>query len=128
MAPIDEKLRYWQRELLDLSQRNRLFYFRPSRTSTVKLVEPDAAAIYRRLVLDERGLTFHSPDDEDAQAQLSLLFSEETAPQSGWSHQESEQQVQRPMKADEVRSDLTAPDLERVLYRIYQKARGSILE
>ena len=41
VAPIVEaKIRQWKNQLIDVSKRNRLLYFRPTKTTTLRLVAP----------------------------------------------------------------------------------------
>ncbi|AHG93502.1 Protein of unknown function DUF4011 (plasmid) [Gemmatirosa kalamazoonensis] len=48
----------WQRALLDLTKRNRALNFRPTRVSTVAVVDEQPAEIFRRLVLREQPMRF----------------------------------------------------------------------
>ena len=48
----------WKRSLLDLTTRNRALNFRPTRVSTVAIVDERPAEIFRQLVLREQALRF----------------------------------------------------------------------
>ena len=77
----------WKRRLLDLSKRNRALNFRPTRVSTVAVVDEHPAEIFRQLVVrgaamrfkaaPDRGTTANAPaapvDLEDAEEELPLL-------------------------------------------------------
>ena len=130
MVTVDEKISQWRRELLDLSQRNRLLNFKPSRSGTVKLVEPAADAIYKRLVEQERGFVFYreSVDQGDTSDQLVLIPPDAPLNPAEAVPSEPPQAARRSLRPDEVRADAPSADLERALYRVYLKARGSILE
>jgi len=49
MQSIEE----WKRKLVDLSRRNRLLYFRPGRSSTLKINGPEPEQVFERFVLKE---------------------------------------------------------------------------
>jgi hypothetical protein len=49
---------HWKRRLLDLTKRNRALNFRPTRVSTVAVVDERPAEIFRQLVVRERALRF----------------------------------------------------------------------
>ena len=54
---IDE----WKQKLIDPSRRNRLIYFRPSKSSTLTTSTPDAETIFNRLVVQEKSWKFWLP-------------------------------------------------------------------
>jgi very-short-patch-repair endonuclease len=68
-ATIARALAEWRKKLVDLTRRNRLIYFRPSKTSTLKLTEPDVDAIHARLVIQEQrwDLLYELDDDDNSE-------------------------------------------------------------
>ncbi|MBA3885785.1 MAG: DUF4011 domain-containing protein, partial [Acidobacteria bacterium] len=56
----------WKRKLLDLSRRNRALNFRPTKVSTVAIVDEQPAEVFRHLYLDEASMRFRAADDEAA--------------------------------------------------------------
>jgi hypothetical protein len=48
----------WRRKLLDLSKRNRALHFRPTKVSTIAIVDELPAEIFRTLYLRERSMRF----------------------------------------------------------------------
>jgi very-short-patch-repair endonuclease len=48
----------WKRKLLDLTKRNRALHFRPTRVSTITIVDEQPAEIFRQLYLRERSMRF----------------------------------------------------------------------
>jgi very-short-patch-repair endonuclease len=64
-ASVVRALEEWRKKLVDLTRRNRLIYFRPSKTSTLKLLEPDLDAIYHRLAVQEQAWDLLYPEDLD---------------------------------------------------------------
>ncbi|WP_338825766.1 hypothetical protein MTBGP_19730 [Moorella thermoacetica] len=53
-----EKVNKWKQKLLDLGKRNRLLFFRPTKRTTLQLIDPDYTNIFRRLVNEGRPLEF----------------------------------------------------------------------
>lgn len=68
MTREEAKLAEFKKRLLDLSMRNNLLNYRDKKTGTIRVLEPDMATTYQRLVISERPLTFResSHDDDDA--------------------------------------------------------------
>jgi hypothetical protein len=54
----------WKLKLIDLSRRNRLVHFRPTRSSTVRFEKPGIKTLFERLVVKGRHLEVWSPPDE----------------------------------------------------------------
>lgn len=57
---IDE----WRRRLIDFTRRNRLIYFRPLRSASVRVAEPDIGEVFQRLVVEEDDWRFSIPEEE----------------------------------------------------------------
>ena len=64
-APTDLRARLqlalttWRNRLLDLTKRNRALNFKPTRVSTVAIVDERPAEVFRRLCVDARPMRFH---------------------------------------------------------------------
>lgn len=65
MAAIDVRIEKWKKRLLDLGKRNRLINYRETKRSNIKIVSPDLAGLYKRLVINENALEFPYPIDEN---------------------------------------------------------------
>src|SRR5512132_2214616 len=83
-APTDGRLTAsidaWKRKLLDLSKRNRALNFRPTKVSTVAIVDEHPAEIFRLLYLAEREMRFkaiESPPAAEATAPTPSTTAEE---------------------------------------------------
>ncbi|RJS84035.1 DUF4011 domain-containing protein [Candidatus Bathyarchaeota archaeon] len=50
-ARVRRRIRDWKRRLIDLSRRNRLIYFRPTKRGNLSISHPDIYSIFNRLVL-----------------------------------------------------------------------------
>ncbi len=63
--PVDKRVQHriedWKRKLVDLSRRNRLIFFRPSRTSSLRVLQPPAHELFEHLAIRERSWRFWSP-------------------------------------------------------------------
>ena len=62
-SKVMEKIQLWKQRLIDLSRRNRLIYFSPSRSSYVEVAAPDPRAIFERLVVRGRGWEVWQPPE-----------------------------------------------------------------
>ena len=82
-APLDGRVAAsidaWKRKLLDLSKRNRALNFRPTRVSTVAIVDEHPAEIFRTLYLAEREMRFNATD-ASAEASTATEPANGTAP------------------------------------------------
>lgn len=121
-AESDTRLDCWKKHLLDLSLRNRLLNFRPTRTS-VRIVYHDLAELQQALA-EGRGLRVLSiyngtadPDDSDLPIRV----------------KDGERYVVGAVLKDDLvngrlRTDLTAPELSKNLTQIFRRSRNSIEE
>lgn len=59
----------WKRKLLDLTRRNRALNFKPTKVSTIAIVDEQPAEVFRRLYLDEATMRFKAdPTKKDRSA------------------------------------------------------------
>jgi very-short-patch-repair endonuclease len=114
---LNNRLRYWKTQLIDTSKRNRLLYFKPTPTSTVKITEPTLQALFTRLVVKEQPFQFYPLEP----AENLLDFDEET-------NNSTIPFSLPPLRADETRSNLSDKRLWRTLYSLRQKSRSSLQE
>jgi very-short-patch-repair endonuclease len=56
--PVRYRLDKWQRQLIDLSSRNRLLNFKPTRVTTVRVVDELPTEVFRSLYLESRSMRF----------------------------------------------------------------------
>jgi hypothetical protein len=68
-SAVQRQLHELRQNLLDLTMRNRLLNFRPTKARTIRVVDEVPAEVYSRLVLDERPMQF-LPKRETLRAQL----------------------------------------------------------
>ena len=65
MPTLSQKAAYWERELLDLSKRNRMLHFRETKRSSLVIETPDFFSMYEKIVKEEQLLTFQHPVGRD---------------------------------------------------------------
>ena len=68
MPTLAQKAAYWERELLDLSKRNRMLHYRQTKRSSLVIEDPDFFSLYRQIVHEEKALTFQHPIGRDVDA------------------------------------------------------------
>jgi len=67
---VQRRIEEWKRKLVDLSRRNRLLYFYPSRTSTLKVEQPTAEHIFMQLATRAKAWKFWAPLSECSPASV----------------------------------------------------------
>src|SRR6266700_1231879 len=104
---IERRIDEWKEKLIDPSRRNRLIYFRPSKSSTLTISTPTAETVFNRLVVQERSWKFWLPPaDRNTQSETQVPSLPRSAP-----------------RQDElVCGDVTRTALERLLKNIFRKA------
>ena len=63
LAKLDVQLKAWQDELINLTKRNKLLYFKHTRSSSLEIISPGMTDIFRRL--GPPGWSFHLPPDDE---------------------------------------------------------------
>jgi hypothetical protein len=76
-GPIDANLEHWKRKLLDLSKRNRLLSFKPSKVSTVAVVDELPAEVFRILAVRGQTMKFRAADEPTEEAEADALGEDE---------------------------------------------------
>jgi len=130
VTAINRRLDEWKQKLIDPSRRNRLIYFKPSRSTTLLVSKPDAETVFHRLVLQEKPWKFWMPTEEQdnrVQFQKSLFLNEpnqkESIPFPGDEKGELTAARIIPPKQDElVCGGIARTSLERILKNISRKA------
>ena len=60
---LKKRIENWKSRLMDLSKRNRLLYFKPSKRGTLSISHPDMVTIYSKLLLRKKKLEFWLPPE-----------------------------------------------------------------
>lgn len=66
VPPIKRRIEDWKSRLIDLSRRNNLLYFKPSKRGNLSVSSPNMEKIFNRLVLRKRRLEFWYPPAEES--------------------------------------------------------------
>ncbi len=66
-SPIARRIEDWKSRLIDLSKRNKLLYFKPSKRGTLSVSSPSMVTIFNRLALRKRRFQFWYPPEEPQQ-------------------------------------------------------------
>lgn len=81
MNEIEKQLQVARQSLLDLSMRNRLLHFRPTKSRTLCINQESVREVYEALVLKEKGLEFRPKMEEKKDKKKPLLLGEEALPE-----------------------------------------------
>jgi hypothetical protein len=112
VSPTMRRIEDWKSRLIDLSRRNNLLYFKPSKRANLAVSRPNMETIFNRLVLRKRKLEFWYPPEEAEgfQGQLqpaNLSFLSEKS---------------RPAANQLVCEGISRTDLEKVLKNLHRRS------
>ena len=132
MPTIEERIRQWQQELLDFSNRNTLLNFRPSTTrpTTIEIIGPSIGEIYDTL-RQGRALAVIGNDPPETEADDDTIEEEEHLPPNsiGATDVEVEGESGPPsVRSGTVLARLPSERTNRVLLRLAARARAAELE
>ncbi len=111
-SPTTRRIEDWKYRLIDLSRRNNLLYFAPSKRGNLFVSRPNIETIFNRLVLRKRKLEFWYPPEETESFQGPL----QSANLSFLSEKN------RPAANQLVCEGLSRTDLERVLKNLHRRS------
>jgi len=106
---VYKKIEQWKNHLLDLTRRNRLLYFTPTRRTTIHITSPSAQEIFTKIVTKGRILKFPIPQQEP---QIMLPGLQEKISNV---KPPSDRKSARP---GDIESSLELQELQRNLYRL----------
>jgi very-short-patch-repair endonuclease len=122
----ERRIEEWKRKLIDPSRRNRLIYYRPTKSGHLTVTQPDAEAVFRRLTAQGRTWEFWLPPEEDSREQPQPeLFQGAALPREGQvvSHRRA-----APKEGELVCGGITRAHLARVLKNLYREANTNYNE
>jgi len=119
---IEERIKKWRDKLIDLSLRNRLLHFRPTKVTTIRIVDEVPSEILRILAIENEGMEFLPAEEGN-------LFKKDEEGDDASIEFESYQNdgVENAHKDKYLQTRLTKEQLSRNLFRIYSKA-NSVME
>jgi very-short-patch-repair endonuclease len=119
---LQARLGQWKNQLIDTTKRNRLLFFRESKSGSIGLAKPDPETLFEWLVGRERPLTFARREVSGPDEALLHLDLEE----------ESERSAALPpeprLSPGEVLADREDEPLNRVLYNLRLRGRTAVAE
>jgi hypothetical protein len=71
--PVRARLDHWQRQLIDLTRRNRLLNYKPTRVTTIRVFDEIPTEVFRLLFTERRSMTFREKPEERKEQQLALV-------------------------------------------------------
>lgn len=127
MSPqINSYIEEWKRKLIDLTRRNRLLFFGPTRSSSVQVIEPSPNHVFQRLVVDERPWKFFVPPEEDEQQNSDSVRSD---PPPRAAIDQAIPRSRRGARTDELLSATRdAKTLRAILRNLYRRSRTDFEE
>ncbi|HEY7064706.1 MAG TPA: DUF4011 domain-containing protein, partial [Chloroflexota bacterium] len=135
-APIDAAFDRWLAELLDLSKRNQLLYFRPGR-GNLPLTHPPVDRLFDGLANKGHHYTFYRDDTADQGAattvndQLELFLDAGPSPDGDADSTTAGTPASKPARTPRQNEIVASGDPQRIdatLYRLRLRARSALLE
>ncbi|MCX6842223.1 MAG: DUF4011 domain-containing protein, partial [candidate division WOR-3 bacterium] len=114
---VSELLVGWMNRLIDMTPRNRLIYYKETRTSTVNITQPSPAEVFHQLVVDDSAWPVWLPPEQD---QATLEFADTTE------RTDAEAEVDHPNQL--VCADLERKTLVHKLLYLHKQARSGYEE
>ncbi|HLG41940.1 MAG TPA: DUF4011 domain-containing protein, partial [Planctomycetota bacterium] len=111
-ADAAARLREWKRKLLDLSKRNRLIHFKPTRVSTISIVDELPPEVFRSIALEGAAMSFLTRRVGDNPTPVDTTFHRALTPTEIVEHH-----LDRSLQ-----TDLDKEPLDHSLLQIYRKA------
>ena len=73
---VEERIKRWKNKLIDLTKRNRLLNFKPTKVTTIRIVDEIPAEVYSTLVINEDQMSFLpiSEEEENGEKSAEELF------------------------------------------------------
>ncbi len=115
--PIEDKIDVWKASLLDLSKRNRMINFRKTKSSTLKILEPNIYTLFDNLANQNKLLTFKRPVDKDTDVQVYSMISLLEA-----------LSYELPVQLGDIKTDETYLNYQRTVKNLRAKSRLALEE
>lgn len=123
---VEERIKKWKDKLVDLSKRNRLLNFRPTKVTTIRIIDELPSEVLSTLAVQNEGMEFIPLALEEGE-----LFEEGNATIEKKSTKEfqlyKKDELEDKHKDKYLQTDLTKERLPKNLFRIYSKA-NSVME
>jgi superfamily I DNA and/or RNA helicase/very-short-patch-repair endonuclease len=113
------RLEDWKSRLIDLSKRNRLLYFKPTKRSYLSISNPDMVTTFNKLLLRKKKLEFWTPPDASESIEDELYSKKDLFPFTA---------DIKPKKTQIVCNITNRKDLERTLKNLSRRSRSDYRE
>ena len=127
MSRVDDRIAEWMRRLVDLTRRNRLLFFKQTRSTSLRVTEPSFEKVFHRLVVEEDPWNFFIPPDESEEVGSKIVD-----PVIQTNVDSKEPQEQPPLferEPDELLTSITDPRrLLTILRNLYRRSRSDFAE
>lgn len=107
---VETKLKYWSRQLHDMSGRNRLLFWKNTKTSSATIEKPEFIDLFEMLVEKGGEILAPLPDPKDAK---SIFDSDEKAEDPN-----NDRSRPRQLRANELQTNHSIATLNKVLYNL----------
>jgi len=114
---VENKLNFWAKELHDMSGRNRLLFYKDTKSSTATIEAPSFGETFELLVEKGGELLAPLPDPKEAKSVFDVAEEDES--------DKKNQNAKKPrkLKENEIQTNKTIPVLNRVLYNLRYTSR-----
>ena len=65
LEKLDKKIETWKNKLIDLSRRNRLLNFRPTKVTTIKIIDEIPSEVFKSMVSENKSFHFLPKENDD---------------------------------------------------------------
>ncbi len=136
MNIVEERIKHWKQKLIDLSKRNRLLNFRPTKVTTIRVIDEIPSEVYKLIVIDNVSMGFlpvasHEKEDKEKNDTGDKKKNTEGEQKSNVSSQEFQAYESSDLEEKHIdkylQTNLSKDDLKRNQFRIYSKAT-SVME
>lgn len=112
-SKVKNKLKFWAQELHDMSGRNRLLFYKDTKTSTASIETPGFVALFNLLVEQDAELFAPLPDPKEKSSLLDALSEAQEIPDV-----QPLPKVPPKLKPNEIQTNHSVAVLNRVLYNL----------
>ena len=114
LSRVKRRVEEWKLKLIDLSRRNRLIYFRPTRSSNIQIERPEMRKVFERLVIKGRSWEIWQPPPAEMA--------------EGASGASGRRSRRRPKRTQLVPAEMEARQLDRILRNLIRRSASEYRE
>jgi very-short-patch-repair endonuclease len=118
---LEQKIEAWKNKLIDLSRRNRLLNFKPTKVTTIEVVDELPSEIYKSMVVENNSFHFIS-NDENSEDLFNGRENKYISTQDNEFHEYAVEELEEKHTDLNLQTNLTNERLQKNLKRIHFKA------